>query len=165
VRQYAWGACEALASAHTDVLALKRLLFERAWEGLKAGSEARYHAFRAGQLRGGAEEAAAEPPPPAAAPAEQLPPPAAALDRRRCAACAHACPVSHRCNSVQLIMRVHGAHEALGADFWLRRVLLCGGPPTAIRRRMAAAAAGAAAAAAGGAGAAGWRRDARCWSL
>ena len=61
MRSYAWGACEALASAHSDVLALKRLLFERAWRGLKAGTEARYHAYRAAQLRGGGAGAAEQP--------------------------------------------------------------------------------------------------------
>lgn len=50
VRKYPWGTCEALSSTHTDVGALKRLLFEEGYEELKAGTEERYYAFRSQQL-------------------------------------------------------------------------------------------------------------------
>jgi septin family protein len=50
VRVYPWGTCEALSSVHSDVGALKRLLFEEGYEELKACTEQRYYEFRSGHL-------------------------------------------------------------------------------------------------------------------
>jgi septin family protein len=46
VRIYPWGKCEALSSIHSDLSALKKLLFEVAYEDLKQDTERRYYAFR-----------------------------------------------------------------------------------------------------------------------
>ena len=51
VRAYAWGTAEALASAHSDVPALRRLLIELAFDDLKARTEERYHAYRSARLQ------------------------------------------------------------------------------------------------------------------
>ena len=40
------GKCEALSSIHSDLSALKKLLFEVAYEDLKQDTERRYYAFR-----------------------------------------------------------------------------------------------------------------------
>ncbi len=50
VRKYPWGTCEALSSVHSDVGALKRLLFEEGYEELKAATEERYYHYRSQQL-------------------------------------------------------------------------------------------------------------------
>lgn len=50
VREYPWGACEALSSAHSDLPALKKLLFEVAYIDLKDATEQRYYVFREQQL-------------------------------------------------------------------------------------------------------------------
>jgi len=50
VRKYPWGTCEALSSVHSDVGALKRLLFEEGYEEVKAATEERYYSFRSQQL-------------------------------------------------------------------------------------------------------------------
>ena len=46
VRRYPWGTCQVQLSSHSDMGALKRLLFESAFEELKAVTEARYYAAR-----------------------------------------------------------------------------------------------------------------------
>ena len=51
VRAYAWGTAEALASAHSDVPALRRLLIELSFDDLKARTEERYHAYRSARLQ------------------------------------------------------------------------------------------------------------------
>lgn len=53
VRKYPWGTCEALSSVHSDVGALKRLLFEEGFEELKEKTEQRYYSFRSQHLIGG----------------------------------------------------------------------------------------------------------------
>ena len=50
VRQYPWGTCEALSSTHSDVGALKRLLFEDGYEELKSETNKRYFTYRSEQL-------------------------------------------------------------------------------------------------------------------
>ncbi|KAK9831503.1 hypothetical protein WJX81_003303 [Elliptochloris bilobata] len=50
VRRYPWGNCEALSSVHSDLPALKRLLFEVGFEDLKAATDQRYYQFRSQQL-------------------------------------------------------------------------------------------------------------------
>jgi septin family protein len=50
VRKYAWGSCEAMSSVHSDLAALKKLLFEVAYTDLKRGTEERYYRFREQQL-------------------------------------------------------------------------------------------------------------------
>lgn len=50
VREYPWGSCEALSSAHSDLPALKKLLFEVAYVDLKDATEIRYYSFREQQL-------------------------------------------------------------------------------------------------------------------
>lgn len=50
VRKYPWGTCEALSSVHSDVGALKRLLFEEGYEELKGATEERYYHYRSQQL-------------------------------------------------------------------------------------------------------------------
>ena len=47
VRQYSWGKCEALLSDHSDLVALRKLLFETGFWELKEATERAYHAFRA----------------------------------------------------------------------------------------------------------------------
>ncbi|KAK9827906.1 hypothetical protein WJX74_008536 [Apatococcus lobatus] len=46
VRTFPWGKCEAMSSIHSDVSLLKSLLFENAYEDLKALTEARYYTYR-----------------------------------------------------------------------------------------------------------------------
>ncbi|KAK9862901.1 hypothetical protein WJX84_011679 [Apatococcus fuscideae] len=46
VRALPWGKCEAMSSIHSDVSLLKSLLFESAYEDLKALTEARYYTYR-----------------------------------------------------------------------------------------------------------------------
>ena len=46
VRRYPWGTCQVQLSSHSDMGLLKRLLFETAFEELKAVTEARYYAAR-----------------------------------------------------------------------------------------------------------------------
>ena len=50
MRQYPWGTCEALSSTHSDVGALKRLLFEDGYEELKSETNKRYFTYRSEQL-------------------------------------------------------------------------------------------------------------------
>ena len=50
VREYPWGRCEALSSAHSDMPALKKLLFEVAYHDLKDQTEKRYYHYREQQL-------------------------------------------------------------------------------------------------------------------
>lgn len=50
VRSYPWGTAEALRSKHSDVLALRRLLFELSFDSLKRRTNDRYYKFRAEQL-------------------------------------------------------------------------------------------------------------------
>ncbi|KAK9818355.1 hypothetical protein WJX72_011182 [[Myrmecia] bisecta] len=50
VRKYAWGNCEAMSSVHSDLAALKKLLFEVSYTDLKKHTEERYYKFREGQL-------------------------------------------------------------------------------------------------------------------
>ena len=50
VRNYPWGTCEALSSVHSDLAALKRLLFEVMYEDFKQQTEARYYKFRQNTL-------------------------------------------------------------------------------------------------------------------
>lgn len=50
VRQYPWGTCEAHSSEHSDVAALKKLLFEVSYEELKTATEERYYNFREREL-------------------------------------------------------------------------------------------------------------------
>lgn len=46
VRTFPWGKCEAMSSIHSDASLLKSLLFEHAYEDLKALTEARYYNYR-----------------------------------------------------------------------------------------------------------------------
>ncbi len=50
VRSYPWGTAEALRSKHSDVLALRRLLFELSFDTLKRRTDDRYYKFRADRL-------------------------------------------------------------------------------------------------------------------
>ena len=50
VRKYPWGSCEALSSIHSDLSALKKLLFEVMYEDLKQQTESRYYKFRQNTL-------------------------------------------------------------------------------------------------------------------
>jgi len=50
IRSYDWGNCEALSSRHSDLSALKKLLFEVMFEELKEHTEQRYHKFRQNTL-------------------------------------------------------------------------------------------------------------------
>ena len=50
MRKYPWGTCEALSSTHSDVGALKRLLFEDGYEELKSETNKRYFTYRSEQL-------------------------------------------------------------------------------------------------------------------
>jgi len=50
IRSYDWGNCEALSSRHSDLPALKKLLFEVMFEELKEHTEQRYHTFRQNTL-------------------------------------------------------------------------------------------------------------------
>ena len=50
IRSYDWGNCEALSSRHSDLSALKKLLFEVVFEELKEHTEQRYHKFRQNTL-------------------------------------------------------------------------------------------------------------------
>ncbi|KAL3143563.1 hypothetical protein ABBQ38_002360 [Trebouxia sp. C0009 RCD-2024] len=50
VREYPWGSCEALSSRHSDLAALKKLLFEVSYMELKDATEARYYHYRESQL-------------------------------------------------------------------------------------------------------------------
>ena len=79
MRSYPWGQCEALASQHSDILALRRLLFEEAWEALKARTEAQSLAYRATCL-GFADRALL---------ARRTPPPVAAIGCGKTLACLH----------------------------------------------------------------------------
>jgi len=45
-RSFPWGKCEVMSSNHSDLPALKSLLFECCFEGLKAGTEARFYSAR-----------------------------------------------------------------------------------------------------------------------
>lgn len=58
VRSYPWGTAEALRSKHSDVLALRRLLFELSFDSLKRRTDDRYYKFRAEQLNAASEAAA-----------------------------------------------------------------------------------------------------------
>lgn len=55
VRVYPWGRCEALSSQHSDLAALKKLLFEVSYEELKARTEQRYYEYRERALSGEGE--------------------------------------------------------------------------------------------------------------
>lgn len=50
MRRYPWGTCEALSSVHSDLSALKKLLFEVVYEELKQQTEQRYYRFRQNTL-------------------------------------------------------------------------------------------------------------------
>ncbi|DBA79391.1 TPA: hypothetical protein ACH3X2_000037 [Trebouxia sp. C0005] len=50
VREYPWGSCEALSSRHSDLAALKKLLFEVSYMELKDATETRYYHYRETQL-------------------------------------------------------------------------------------------------------------------
>lgn len=50
VREYPWGSCEALSSRHSDLAALKKLLFEVSYMELKDATESRYYKYRESQL-------------------------------------------------------------------------------------------------------------------
>ena len=50
VRKYPWGSCEALSSLHSDLSALKKLLFEVMYEEFKQLTEQRYYKFRQNTL-------------------------------------------------------------------------------------------------------------------
>lgn len=50
MRSYPWGTAEALRSKHSDVLALRRLLFELSFDTLKRRTDGRYYKFRAVRL-------------------------------------------------------------------------------------------------------------------
>lgn len=50
VRRYPWGTCEALSSSHSDLPALRALLFEAGYEELKGLTETRYLAYRSSHL-------------------------------------------------------------------------------------------------------------------
>ncbi len=50
MRKYPWGTCEALSSTHSDVGALKRLIFEEGYEELKSETDKRYYAYRSEQI-------------------------------------------------------------------------------------------------------------------
>lgn len=47
VRRYPWGRVEALLTRHSDLPALRRLLFETAYEDLKDHTENRYYEYKA----------------------------------------------------------------------------------------------------------------------
>uniref|UniRef100_A0A1D1ZRQ5 Septin-type G domain-containing protein n=1 Tax=Auxenochlorella protothecoides TaxID=3075 RepID=A0A1D1ZRQ5_AUXPR len=53
VRRYPWGRVEALLTRHSDLPALRRLLFEAAFEDLKENTDARYLDFRRDQAAPG----------------------------------------------------------------------------------------------------------------
>jgi len=53
VRTYEWGTVQALATPHSDLPLLKRLLFEAGASELKAATEARYYAARESALAAG----------------------------------------------------------------------------------------------------------------
>ena len=46
VREYAWGVVEPMARAHSDLLALTRMLFELSPQKLKAATEERFTKYR-----------------------------------------------------------------------------------------------------------------------
>ena len=50
MRVYPWGVCEALSSVHSDLAALKKLLFEVMYEELKQQTESRYYKYRQNTL-------------------------------------------------------------------------------------------------------------------
>lgn len=50
MRTFPWGRCEVMSSSHSDLPALKSLLFERCFEGLKAATEARFYSAREAHL-------------------------------------------------------------------------------------------------------------------
>jgi septin 7 len=50
VRKYPWGTCEAMSSRHSDLAALKKLLFEVSYMELKDATEERYYRYRESQL-------------------------------------------------------------------------------------------------------------------
>lgn len=50
VREYPWGSCEVLSSRHSDLAALKKLLFEVSYMELKDATESRYYHYRETQL-------------------------------------------------------------------------------------------------------------------
>ena len=58
MRSYPWGTAEALRSKHSDVLALRRLLFELSFDSLKRRTDDRYYQFRAEQLNAASQAAA-----------------------------------------------------------------------------------------------------------
>ena len=49
-RSFPWGKCEVLSSNHSDLPALKSVLFEVCFESLKAATEARYYSARESHL-------------------------------------------------------------------------------------------------------------------
>ena len=63
VRKYPWGTVEAMSRDHSDLLSLKRLLFEVAPQALQAETERKYLLFRSGY----------QPKPQASPPRNQLP--------------------------------------------------------------------------------------------
>eukprot|EP00884_Botryococcus_braunii_P007002 jgi/Botrbrau1/16302/Bobra.0066s0071.1 len=52
IRQYPWGSVEVLNRAHSDVPALKNLVFALGYENLKLNTETRYLAYRQARLEG-----------------------------------------------------------------------------------------------------------------
>ena len=51
MRKYPWGTVEAMSRDHSDLLSLKRLLFEVAPQALQAETERNYLLFRSGDLK------------------------------------------------------------------------------------------------------------------
>ena len=49
-RSFPWGKCEVLSSSHSDMPALKSVLFEVCFESLKAATEARFYSARESHL-------------------------------------------------------------------------------------------------------------------
>lgn len=49
-RTFPWGRCEVMSSNHSDLPALKALLFECCFEAIKAATEARFYAARESYL-------------------------------------------------------------------------------------------------------------------
>lgn len=52
MRQYPWGLVEVLNRAHSDVPALKNLVFALGYEAFKVDTETRYLAYRKARLEG-----------------------------------------------------------------------------------------------------------------
>jgi hypothetical protein len=81
VRAYPWGRCESLLAAHSELPALRRLLFEAAYWELKANTEAQYLQYRRQEAKERANPVS-NPVPVRTAPRER-----ASQPRAGCAAC------------------------------------------------------------------------------